>query len=1128
MGEKPHPKIEVELLDSVKVKQYNDVTVKDFYSSILKSQDLFTTSATEYSKALLAKGTDKEKSNTKGPTVPKFLIEADSNGIPSCTLIGNAMIATPSTPNFGAFPARLESYGVTYQSSSPKWADACVTNSNKSNGFTAFPRQGNQLKGKDISTPSLFTSSEGAVFKDSITGKDLKFEIDNDFLGDEQKSSVKGSTASTNAWAPTQDLRRNMVSQYEEVMYESGFGIRKYDLINPESTINSMFSLQKYQPFSLRFKLGKLSEVQRSALISAEGDSITPNKIRLIEQLPSSVDIDFGDFRLTYYDNGKIRLIYKGEELHSANTSLVSEKDKYGGAQLTIYPLGEYIYIYNGVPSTDATKKGNYVAYNLHTTKYNTGGRITLRFKSGESFFNFSPVIHINSGVIKSPYFSAGYTPDQQIFVVGYLGKFGVGARTSPITFPDGGDKEKSFSYLSKNKIEYEIDSVADTSFSYTLTLKVDNFAAVSSSFQNAAHAAITETFANIATEISNVRSAIATGDINQVNAANGQAQYNLGIPTTNIGITTDSDGNVIHVNPGQTAPAGSTFHPLPFDPTDGPRYSIADTWRDTMNTFKFGQDLGSSATTYINGASNDMQSLVASMFGFGGDIGDASNWVNANGGSLNDGMSRAKKQAKNTASEQYIRELNANIFSPAAYYTQFTLKKELTDVNLNPSPQIDNCDLLEVTVNQAVEQSSASITLDNRVACQTGNKKGKYTYIKGQNNFTGVKPIQIKMGYESAGSADSGFGLVQTEQQHVVFTGYVCKYDYDRPSPSQSTCTLSCEDATKKAKEQFVVNLPFFDGWCVLGAFYYLAKEAGFSDDEILLEQDPVSGRSTRIRDLLTGDPDTFTGGCFDGHANDTPTGGAGLSGPSLHRTLPLAMVGANEPNYNFSFGTSYWDCMNKIREFCQYYLYANNHGNLIFGPKTSVIKETDFEFVEVDKASNFNEIQRRLDVSYDTSQCRNAVFLQGLTFNKDLDTGAGITGNWTPHVHIRRKPNFPNDIGDISFSPWLRYLFWRDCKFEYPALAALNASELLRRATRERAVADFGGWGNPALFPYHIISIKEDSNETGINAFSKVIIAAHTLRVSASNFQIQSDFSTETLDVGTLNYDNNIPLRE
>jgi len=464
-----------------------------------------------------------------------------------------------------------------------------------------------------------------------------------------------------------------------------------------------------------------------------------------------------------------------------------------------------------------------------------------------------------------------------------------------------------------------------------------------------------------------------------------------------------------------------------------------------------------------------------------------------------------------------FFASVLGNIYSPAVYMSQIFFLQDLETINYNPSPDIDNCDVLGINVSQAVEGSSATITLNNRkdLANCTFASGGKYTHREGKDTFTGIKPIKIELGYNN--------------RMYRVFTGYVTNYKYTRTGVAQSTVELSCEDRSKKLKEQYAVNLPFFDGWCQLASMYYLARYAGLADNEFYLYQNPVTGAGPTIASLVAGNKNIMQGGCFEGHINQSlpSSGQQGVSSDYLHMRLPMALVMAGDsPNYAFQMGTPIWNCMEEIRSFSNWYLYFNNWGNLVYGPPKLIVDNINQTFKEVADCGDFNEITRSLSVEYNTADTRNYVFLQGLTWlGPKIGTPGGEKGQWAPHISVGAKDGWPNDQSDFAHCPWRRAAFMRNPKWEDVRLLQLAASEMLRRTTRFRGVESFDSWGHPELFPYHVISIDESSrDETGINGVD-VIVAAHNLSINASDLLLTSQFSCETLDQTAIDYDPNLP---
>jgi len=465
---------------------------------------------------------------------------------------------------------------------------------------------------------------------------------------------------------------------------------------------------------------------------------------------------------------------------------------------------------------------------------------------------------------------------------------------------------------------------------------------------------------------------------------------------------------------------------------------------------------------------------------------------------------------------DEFMKAAINSIYSPAVYMSQIFFLQNLETINYSPNPDIDNCDLLNINVSQAVEGSSASITLNNRrdsANCQYASG-GKYTHREGRDTFTGIKPIKIELGYNNL--------------LYRVFTGYVTNYKYTRSGVSQSTVELTCEDRSKKLKEQYAVNLPFFDGWCHLAAMYYLARYAGLADDEFYLYQDPVTGNGTTIASLLTGNSQIMQGGCFEGHVNQSFTPNQqGISSDYLHMRLPMALIMAGDsPNYAFQMGTPIWSCMEEIRSFSNWYMYFNNWGNLVYGPPKLIVDNISKTFKEVSDCGDFNEITRNMNVEYNTADTRNYVFLQGLTWlGPKIGTPGGEKGQWSPHISVGAKAGWPNDQTDFAHCPWRRAAFMRNPKWEDVRLLQLAASEMLRRSIRYRGVENFESWGHPEVFPYHVITIDESGrDETGVNGMD-VIVAAHNLSINVSDLLLTSQFSCETLDQTAIDYDPNLP---
>lgn len=444
-------------------------------------------------------------------------------------------------------------------------------------------------------------------------------------------------------------------------------------------------------------------------------------------------------------------------------------------------------------------------------------------------------------------------------------------------------------------------------------------------------------------------------------------------------------------------------------------------------------------------------------------------------------------KDKKDLTNVDYVEAIQKNIYSPAIFSAHFTFVQAPTTPSTEAF-EFDSDDVLNVTVSQSVERQTATVVLDNRSF--DGSPDGKYP--RG-DIFAGIKPIQISMGFGN-------------EAYHVVFTGYTTRYIWKRDGSTRSTMTMDCEDVSKKAKEQFCVNLPFMDGWCHLGSMRYLLNEAGYEDSEIDMPE-------------VVGQLDTLQNGCFDGHVDAAPPD------DYVHATLPLAVLGVSEPAYNFAMGTMLWQCMQRVREFINWYLYANHLGQIVYQPPKNILTAgVVATFKEVDTVGNFDEIHSSIEHVSDTAEMRNGVYYQGNTFVYSVEAGKDAS-HWATHVHIKNAyPNVQKPT-DVFFAPYPRMAFMRDPKNEDVNLSRAAAIEIYRRLTRDRTALSLSAWGQLTLHPYDLFEIDESiMNETGANT-KTYVVAAHTLTANGQDHTILSTINAEVLDVGSLNYDSQLP---
>lgn len=1044
MSSNPRPigKIEATLLNTDTVKTNKNYTTKDIYSSLFGNfTNLITTNQKEYLQLL--GGVETVINDTgviKQPVSPKYLVTPTiENGPPSLTLLGNAVICTPMDYILGVENRRATLDNLDIEDSNRNPPDEVSFGIGEGAGpDTPW------VDSKDQNFKVLFHRSGNLIQKSGLGGASNEGRSD--------------TTENSNVWICANDFDKPSGFKEEKK------GIVKFDTANVEAVIISSFQLQKNQPFAMLFNLEDTTPEQQ-AVINNFNNLIGIQAILGLPVFKPKVQIEWADFKLICDVERNITLYYKGKQIGETQALKVGSKKT--DFKLSIYPLGECLYVYAGNITTQATIANEYTCFNLKEPVNTTPSLIKLTFFCGKAFFNFSPIVHQTSGTIISPQFGAGYAPDKILWFPTYLGKYGCGPRNNPISFPDKDDKNNLYDYLKNYSISMSLNQVG---LAYTSEITINQPGKPTD-------------FINLNKDIQGEMQNLQTNIKNEINSLKGGSQSVATTLYNTKNHVTDSTGaigisfnNIMGLTPKLVGASSQNLN------------NIIDKWLDPGGQWESGILGGKSVEDVANGFLSQLTS---------------------------EGTNKAKNNFQKTVNDGALAQIVKNIYSPALYFNQFIFLKALAQVSMSPNPQINNDDVMSVSINQSVEEQHATITLNNKVGCGNGaNTSPPYRFEPGKNNFCGIKPVQIRAGYAESGGSPP-----------VLFTGYVVNRKYSRPSPSESYCTLECQDVSKRARETYASNLPFFDGWCHLAVMYYLAREAGYSDNQILLSQDPRSGGGQRLRDLLQGDPDELRGGCFEGHLHETPPGIGSLSGDYLHQVLPSSVLFIDEAIFNFALGTPIWNCMQRIREVSLWYLYANNFGNLIYGPPPSIVTNTGKVFKEADINSEFNEM-RRLDVTYDTAETRNFVEVMGQQFLGDVNNPE--KGTWGPIYAIAKTPGFPNNIGDHNFAPWERMYFQRNPKFESSALLHFDAQELLRRCSRVRGVADYSSWGQPTVFPYDVITIDESlDDETGLNS-KQMIVAAHTFNLSSNNYQPESSFSVESFDPIQINYDPNLMNRE
>lgn len=440
-------------------------------------------------------------------------------------------------------------------------------------------------------------------------------------------------------------------------------------------------------------------------------------------------------------------------------------------------------------------------------------------------------------------------------------------------------------------------------------------------------------------------------------------------------------------------------------------------------------------------------------------------------------------------------------IYSPRIYSVYARVRPETIVVSMGPQA-IDKKDIIKVEVHQTCLGLSASVTLNNRnLADCPPSAGGKYNTAA----FSGVKPIQIN--YAVKGT---------TLQKR--FTGYVVERSFSLGAKgTKSDVTLKCEDVSIKAKNSYAVNLPPFDGVCHLAAFYYLAKEAGYGDNEIAFDR---SGERLLVNELQ-GNIADMTGGCFSGHQ------GSPFLGQVIHAPLPVTN-NKFQAFYMFPMGTRIWDCMLEIRKFSGFYLFANSNGQIVYAPPENVFNTGSLttgtgevtKFVEQggqainNNVLRFTEVQNQLNVEHRPINSKNKVLVVGYdTRSIDFTEGQGA-----PIFQVAEDTSWPFDVTNPNYIPWRAITILRNPMWNDSARAAFIAAETFKRVNRPYVFVSWTSLGQIGIFPYDLVTIDETlSAETGVVGNS-IVVTSITDRVEANNMSFFSTYEGEIVDPPSL----------
>ena len=336
---------------------------------------------------------------------------------------------------------------------------------------------------------------------------------------------------------------------------------------------------------------------------------------------------------------------------------------------------------------------------------------------------------------------------------------------------------------------------------------------------------------------------------------------------------------------------------------------------------------------------------------------------------------------------------------------------------------------ILRASIQLGVVDQSAEITLSNR--------DGMFNGIIGTNKMDGVYPVQIECGWNRAdGTADS-------TQKGIRITGFCYDPGYAK-KPDMSTVTLKIEGRKAQLEEAQAVNLPIYDGYTHVKVIKDLLNRGGYKyyDTKLCADiSDEVNnGYLPSSKTQLTAIDDTFQ--------------------------LPMTLQGQS-PNYNFTMGTSIWQCIQQVASTTAFWTFFDNKGVLHYvNPFKSTTAEQTFREVASDQITSYDECYA-LTSTKETANIRNAVMVIGLDYRYILPN---------PIVGLKKDDGTHGTdplttTTGLGYIPWYRWAFINDGKLDTPEVVEWMANRVYQNSKNPRVTARFRTWGKPTLFPLDMV---------------------------------------------------------
>lgn len=428
------------------------------------------------------------------------------------------------------------------------------------------------------------------------------------------------------------------------------------------------------------------------------------------------------------------------------------------------------------------------------------------------------------------------------------------------------------------------------------------------------------------------------------------------------------------------------------------------------------------------------------------------------------------------------LKSNDANTFTPffwgiVSFKEPYTVNVEnpnghfIAKINdlLNPIGNIGSDNLLSGNVSHTLEESTLSCVFNNYKQDTLGRIINDGIF----NEFTGIHRAELNLSHPRS---DETALIPRSWRQ---FTGWATDPVF-KMSKDGSTVTFTHFNLKWRLQnDAFAINLPIYDGWCILRALRNLGLKAGLQDDEMVYQDKAEFDLIDQYTLLSLCDNDSCRRGICP------------------HHKLQLAGW-QDQPVYKLEDGTPIWECMLKVIDEEQGHLRINHWNRLVYSsPSThgslwpvfrdyvsENLSRDEYAFYEIPWKSSaetfiqsedymFNEFWD-LEIRKSVSLIRNGgriMALQQTTAKK---------GFLEPFIIDWNLPL--NDSSEDHWAPWRRMYFERKPIIVQKGGLGIYSEEKFKRLTRIHWTCTFTTWGRPNLYPYTVIEIHTDRNPAGL----------------------------------------------